>query len=207
MEKMTIHRALSELKLIDTKVTKKLSDLDPIGGYQKGKLVNGRTPEADFKSLAQGNWDSMTDLLNKKNKIKSAIVLSNALTKVTVANVEMSVAEAITKKTNIEAYRTIIDSLRFKVKKVQGAINDGNNKVKDNCQKVVEATVGKDNIQTSADQVAAISKSFMETNEIHTFDPLGIEAKIEELEKDYMEFKAEVDAVLSESNATTFIEI
>ena len=205
MEKMTIHRGLSELKLIDSKVTKQLNELEPVGGYQKGKLINNRIKEEDFKNSAKSNWDSMTDLLKRKNKIKSLIVLSNASTKVKVGQIEMSVAEAITKKENIETYRTIIDTLKMKVKKVQGAVNDGNEKVKNNCQAVVIATLGKESQDTK--QVADISKQFMDTNEIHIYDPIEIEKKIEELEKDYMEFKSEVDAVLSESNAITMIEI
>ena len=202
---MTIHRGLSELKLIDAKVSKQLQEIDPIGGYQKGKLINNRIKEEDFKNNAKSNWDSMTDLLNRKTKIKSAIVLSNAMTKVKVGDREMSIAEAITKKENIETYRNIIDTLKMKVKKVHAVLNESNEKVKNNCQQVILATVGKDSTDTK--QIDEISKQFMITNEVHIFDPIEIEKKIEELEKDYMEFKSEVDAVLSESNATTMIEI
>lgn len=47
----------------------------------------------------------------------------------------------------------------------------------------------------------------MERNEYILIDPLKINTRIEELEVKVSSFKAEVDAVLSESNALTKITI
>ncbi len=98
MEKMTIHRALSELKLIDARITKQISEIEPTGIFQKGKLINGyKTPE-DFNTTAKSKMDSVNDLIKRKVTIKSAIVNSNSTTKVNVGGTEMSVADAITFK-------------------------------------------------------------------------------------------------------------
>lgn len=69
MEKMTIHRALSELKLIDAKIEKQINELIPSGVYQKGKLVEGYITEADFEKSAKSKFDSVNDLIERKNKI------------------------------------------------------------------------------------------------------------------------------------------
>ena len=39
-ETMTIHRALSELKLIDAKIEKSIEAIEPVGLMLDGKLVN-----------------------------------------------------------------------------------------------------------------------------------------------------------------------
>jgi len=51
MERMTIHRGLSELKLIDSKIKKRIEDIDPLGVYQKDKKVNGVYDKDDFASI------------------------------------------------------------------------------------------------------------------------------------------------------------
>ena len=47
----------------------------------------------------------------------------------------------------------------------------------------------------------------LKKNTYELIDPAGIEDYIKKLEKDIIDFKNEVDYVLSESNATTFIEV
>jgi hypothetical protein len=71
----------------------------------------------------------------------------------------------------------------------------------------LEAALGKDNVKAGKDDVEAIRKPYIEANEFHLFDPLKVEETVEKLEKEVSEFEAEVDAVLSEANAVTFIEI
>ena len=53
----------------------------------------------------------------------------------------------------------------------------------------------------------AIVEPFVKRNEFHLVDPLNIENKIRELEKEVDDFELEVDAALSEINAITTIEI
>ena len=77
MEKMTIHRALSELKLIDAKIEKQINEVLPSGIMQKGRLVNGFMQESEFEKNAKSKFDSVNDLIDRKNKIKSAIVTAN----------------------------------------------------------------------------------------------------------------------------------
>ena len=57
------------------------------------------------------------------------------------------------------------------------------------------------------EEVELHTKSFMERNEYVLIDPLHLDKRIEEWEERISSFKAEVDAVLSESNAITKITI
>ena len=204
---MTIHRALSELKLIDAKIEKQTKEIFPVAYYQKDKKIFGRYSQDEFKKAAEGTYDSIIALIERKNKIKCAVVTANAATKVKVGGVEMTVAEAINYKTLINFKKALVETLRAANKKMTAEMNKGNEIVAANCQKVIEVTFGKDNVKVQPSDIAAVTTPFMEQNEYHIFDPLNVEKKIETLEKEYMDFEAEVDAVLSESNAVTFIEL
>lgn len=52
-QKMTIHRALAELKLIDSKIQKAINDINPTGLMQKDKLVNNLYEKSKFDDDAK----------------------------------------------------------------------------------------------------------------------------------------------------------
>jgi len=57
------------------------------------------------------------------------------------------------------------------------------------------------------EEVELHTKAFMERNEYILLDPLKISTRIEALDEKITNFKAEVDAVLSESNALTTVNV
>lgn len=207
MEKMTIHRALSELKLIDAKIEKATTALELVSWKQGKGLVSGIHKQEDFTIAAKAKWDSVTALLERKTRIKSAIVTSNATTKVTVGGKEMTVAEAISNKATLALKKTLAASMRKKYNHVLAMFNKNVEVVKNNLQKLLEFTLGKDNVKPDPLAVDAITKPFMENNEITLVDPWKSEELAEALEKEISTFEADIDAVLSESNAVTFVEV
>lgn len=206
MEKMTIHRALSELKLIDAKIEKQINEVVPTGIYQKGKLVNGYLQETDFEKTAKSKYDSVTDLITRKNQIKSAIVNANGKTMVSVAGKEMAIADAINFKAVIKFKKKLIQTLKERHRQAVGELNKANEQVNGNVQRILEATFGKENVKVGDKDVEAVSKPYLEANQFHLFDPLKVDDTVQVLEKEVSEFEAEVDAVLSEINAVTIIE-
>ena len=204
---MTIHRALSELKLIDARIEKQTTELVPTGIYQKGKLIARYITEAEFEAVATGRFQSITDLIARKSAIKSAIVQSNGYTRVTVAGKEMTVADAINQKGAVKFKTALIEKLKSSFRASLAAMNKENAVVEQNVQRILEATFGKENVTVSAKDMDAVRVPYIEANEFHLFDPLNVEKTAEAMEKDVAEFEAEVDAVLSESNAVTFITV
>lgn len=205
--KMTIHRALAELKLIDAKITKAIGEVIPAAIHQKDKKINGHLTQEEFKAQAESKYQQANDLLERKTKIKSAIVASNSVTKVKIGERELTVADAITEKANIVVKKQLIGTLETRHKQVVALLQENNDKVSKNCQIILEHTFGKDNTKVSKDDMEAVRKPFMEQNEFHLFDPLKIEEKINKLTLEVTTFEADVDATLSESNAVTFIQI
>lgn len=206
MEKMTIHRALAELKVIGDRIQKGIDSVVPTGFQMKDKLVNNTTPRADFEAAATSSFQSVTDLIERRTKIKSAIVQSNAFTKVNVGGKEMTVAEAINNKAVIDFKSTLVTSLRKKAAQLNATIEQHNSKVDEKAIQLATAALQKQNVKIGDDDVQKVIGPFTEANRAVLVDPLGIDKKIQELEKDIVDFKTEVDAVLSESNAVTFIE-
>lgn len=204
---MTIHRGLSELKLIDAKIEKQISEIVPSDVHQKGKLVGGYITEEDFKSNAQSKYDSINELIERKCKIKSAIVDANGSTMVKVGEKEMTIADAINFKAVVKFKKKLIETLKQRHKQSLAALNKNNEVVNANIQRILEATFGKENVKVGEKDVEAVSKPYLEANEFHLFDPLKIEKRVEQMEKEVSEFESEVDAVLSEINAITFIEV
>ena len=111
-QKMTIHRALSELKIINSRIENQLNEFIPVGIRQLNKPVDGKFQSNEFESDAQSKYQSITDLIERKQKIKRAIVKANGETKVTVAGIEMTIADAITQKSTIDLKKSLL--LRMK---------------------------------------------------------------------------------------------
>jgi hypothetical protein len=205
--KISLHRALAELKLIDNKVNKLVKEIEPVGIMQRGKLINRVYTQEIFMRNAQAKFQAINDLIDQKVKLKSAIVEANAKTWVKIGNREMTIADAITYKSIIGYKKALIDDLRAKYGRVKADMEARNLMVEQNLQKVLEATFGKDNVKITKDDMDAVRKPFLESNEWGLVDPLKIEESIEKLETEIREFESEVDAVLSETNAITLIEV
>lgn len=206
--KMTIHRALAELKLIDAKIEKGISELKPLALNQKDKKVNGYLTEDEFKKQAESAWNSVNDLIKFKVLIKNAIVDSNAKTKVKIGPKDFTVAEAITFRKIIEQKKQLSKHLTAHFNAATSLLNKNNEQVDKNADEIVKHSLGADKTkEASKDAVDNIKKPYLENNTFHLIDPLNVQEKIKSLEAETGEFEAEVDAVLSESNSTTFIEL
>ena len=206
---MTIHRALVDLKLIDSKIEKGISEIEPTGMMQQDKPVNDFYKKEDFESAAKAKLQSVLDLIERKNKIKSAIVMSNGITIVEVAGKKMTVADAINYKNIIVFKKQLLASLSKKHNKVKSKVQTENEKVNNVAlenAKIMIGRQGDDKVKPTDDDVKAIVEPFVKRNELHLVDPLKVEELIEKMNSEIELFEAEVDAVLSESNSLTTIE-
>ena len=208
-QKMTIHRALVELKLIDSKIEKSINLLNPVGMYQEGKLVDGVTELAEFEKNATSKYQSVTDMIDRKCKIKTAIVAANAVTTVTVNDKTMTIADAITFKTVIEFKKQLIKVLDTRNRNNKALFIKKNEEINAVALNNAKIMLGRqdDNAKPTDKDVEEITTPYIKRTEFHFADPLEIEIKIEQLQIEVENFEAEVDAVLSEVNSLTIIEI
>ncbi len=206
-QKMTLHRALSELKLIDSKIEKQTAQLNVIGIYQKGKLVNQTTLQADFDKDAKADMQSILDLIERKAVIKSAVVEANSTTRLTIAGKEVTIADAINFKANIKFKKALIERLKGLYNSYVATLNRNNEVVKQNVQNLLTASFGKDAATQNANAVESIQKPYMDANEFHLSDPIEADKKQKALQEEVSNFEVEVDSCLSEINSITFIEV
>lgn len=208
--KISIHRALSELKLLDDQITKKIEGLQPIALKQRDSLRNNSMSEEAFKDKASSDYDSILGLIARRREIKAAIIKSNAETVIKVGDESMTVAEAIHRKSEKDFTEKLIGSMEKSWKKASAEYNNENDHLAGialNNALVMLGKEGQAGVKPTDEDVKNITEPFIERNKIHLVDPLGLESKIGGLKTAYDTFMSNVDACLSESNATTFIEV
>lgn len=204
---MTITRALVELGLLDKKIDSKIESVTFVAGKKRSEnKVNRNTTCEEFKANATSGLQSIKDLIERRKVIKSLIVESNATTKVKIGEKEYTVADAIERKGSIQYEEYLLQTLKNQYRQVNADVNKRNEAVDEKLDELLKVMAGKDskNIDKESNDLA---KNYRETNEYEVVDPIQIEKEIEQLENDIMEFKGEVDFVLSESNAISKIVV
>lgn len=209
IEKMTVHKALAELKLLDDRITKAIEEsVYCVANKHSNEKIDGVDIE-DYKKRIQGSYDKTTDLINRRNSIKRAVVLSNAVTKVEISGKEYTVAEAIEMKNHgVEFDKELLYAMQSHYQTAQMQIKKQNGiELEERADQYVTALYGSKDSKTNTADIEKVRADFISLNQYDLVDPLNIPDKIEALENKINDFMAEVDSTLSVSNALTEIEI
>lgn len=92
-ETMTIHRALAELKVLDDRIMKLLSEAKFCGAAKNCMQKLGGVTIEEYKQNAQSTYDKITDLMARQAAIKRAVSESNAVTHAVVCGHDYTVAQ------------------------------------------------------------------------------------------------------------------
>lgn len=211
-EKMTVHKALAELKTMDDRIAKAIRETTYVLAVKhSAEKINGMTVQ-NFKEKMRSGYQKATDLIARRDAMKRAVVLSNATTKVKVGENEYTVAEAIEMKNHGMEFRSAL--LRQMNSAYVTAQNELNRNSGETLEKKAEqyvlaviAAQPKDSkMSVDSDAMKALRKTYIENNTYDLVDPLDVAKIMETLDAEINEFNAEVDAALSVSNALTVIE-
>lgn len=208
-EKMTVHKALAEIKVMDNRINSAIySGVYCLANKHSNEKVKGIAVE-DYKKVMQGYYDKTNDLIKRNEAIKKAVVLSNAITKVKIGENEYTVAEAIWMKNHgIDNKDELLVKLQQQYNKAQAEILKNNGEELDKrAEQYVIGIYGSKEGKADTESFEKTKKEFIKANQYELLDPIGILKVIEDLEKEIDTFKAEVDAALSTSNAITEIEV
>lgn len=211
-EKMTVHKALAELKTMDDRISKSIRDTTYVLAVKhSAEKINGMTV-ANFKEKMKSGYQKATDLIARRDAMKRAVVLSNATTKVKVGENEYTVAEAIEMKNHgMEFRKALLNSMNTAYVKAQAELerNSGETLEKKAERYVLDviAAQPKDSKMTvDSEAMKTLRKTYIENNTYDLIDPMDVAKIMENLDAEINEFNAEVDAALSVSNALTVIE-
>lgn len=205
----SITEALAKLGLLDKRINKEIEALaiaDIVKGNQNIVVKNNAVIN-DFESRAKNQYQSINDLINQRNKIQIAIMLSNSQTKIKINDKEITVIAAITYKETIKYKINLLDHIKRNQLMVNKDLERGNNNVELNLQKLLETQFGNKDANANSKDMEEIITNYNKFNQYKLIDPLKINDIIEKLDKEIDEFVTKIDYILSESNAKTKIYI
>lgn len=208
-EIMTVHKALAELKLLDSRIENAIAEgIYCVANKHSNDKIGGVAID-DYIKIMQGGYDKATDLIKRQVAIKKAVTLSNAVTKVSVSGVEYTVAEAIWMKNHgVYFDNMLMNAMQRHYNTAQMQIKKENGKdLEERAEKYVTAIYGQKEGKTNAADIEKVKADFLKSNQYELVNPLHVLEKIEDLEKKINDFMAEVDSALSVSNALTEITI
>jgi len=205
-KKLSIHRALTELKMLNHRIEAATNDVSTVLANRKSNSKINGVEIQEYEKQMQSSYDKVVGLIDYRNRIKSLVVESNAKTKVTVGKEEMTVAEAIERKQSIQFEKKLLEVMQQQYRSAINMIAKENDALPAKLETYLINILGNKDKQ-SPEEVKLHTETFMKRNEYELIDPMNVKKKIEALNSRIEEFESEVDAVLSESNATTFIEV
>lgn len=207
-ETMTIHKALSELKILDARIQKETREAAYCAVKKKtDKLIHG-TPVDEVTKGITAHFDKVSDLIKRRKAIKKAVVLSNAKTEVEIAGNTYTVAEAIEMKNHgIEFEKKLMSLMRSQYAQAQVTATNENGTLSDRADRYVASLYGQNDIKNISSEAEETRKKFIESNTVEIVDPIDIKKVGDAMEDKILGFMSEVDSVLSCSNALTIIEV
>ena len=205
-ETMSVHRALAELKLIDNKISDEINKAKFAGIKRKASDSIHSMSVKDFKQKSLSSFQAIKDLIKRKDAIKSAVVLSNATTKVKDGDKEFTVAEAIDKKNTIQNTVDLIKELKRAYNQNHLVVENFNEQLNDEALNYFkQITENKDKLNDNA--FKALVGAYKEEREKEVVTGFDVLKEQEEMANELNEFLTNVDYILSESNTETKITI
>lgn len=211
-EKMSIHQALAELKVIDNRIrTAIMGQKFVTTNKHSNEKIAGVTIQ-EYKDDIKAGYQKVNDLINRRNAMKRAVVLSNAQTIVTIGGVDYTVAEAIEMKNHgMEHMKILLSVMTKQYAESQSSLlsNSGDNlekRAESYIISVIAAQPKDGKMAVDSEAMKALRKDYITNNTYDLIDPIDIAKKMEEIGDMITQFETEVDAALSVSNALTIIE-
>lgn len=208
VEKMTIHKALCELKILDSRINNAISSARfCLANKHSNEKVNGVTVE-EYQETMKASYNKASDLIRRREAIKRAVVLSNAKTIVKIGGKEYTIAEAIEMNNHgIDLKLQLKNAMKKQYDSAMTTIISKNSVVDDKATEYVVGLFGQKESKTANEEYEKARKSYIEANTMELIDPVNILEKIEALEVEIADFTTEVDSALSVSNALTEITV
>jgi hypothetical protein len=203
-QQMSITQALPELKLLN----KRISRITDSSNTEWCKVSHNGSPvdKEKHKKEVESQLQSFFDLVARRDKIKRAIIMSNAQTRVKIGSWEGTVAEAIDYKNAVSDKIELLYQLKNSLSGAKAEYERLKDQVDTRLERLLQSELGKD-VKTNPETITALTNSFRENNKVEIVDPLNLASKIVALQEEIESFKTNVDWVITESNGRTMIEV
>lgn len=211
MIQISVTRGLVQLKRLEEKIQRDIrmiSEFVTVNKVQENNVLNGTMTKKQYNEYVQTKWQSLMDKISLRQEIKDEIVKSNANTVVTIAGKKYTIAQAIEKKNNIEKFEKPISAmLNGAYAKALNSVEMKNDEVVENAERNFFGRGEERRKNESNKDLLDAMEIYINSRKFEIIDPLNIKKLKEEFENGILDFIAEVDQVLTESNSTTMIQI
>ena len=212
-EQMTVHKALAELKVIDSRINNAIrSGTFVVANKHSNDKIHGMTIN-EFKNSMKSDFQKVSDLIARRNAIKKAVVASNAVTKVKVGDTEYTVATAIEMKNHgMEFKNTFKKCLESQYAVAKNELDKNScdpleKRAENYVLSVIQAQPKDSKMAVDSEAMKNLRAQYIKDNTYDIIDPIGVKDAIEQLDNEISSFITEVDAALSVSNALTVLDI
>lgn len=203
---MSMHRVLAEIKTYNDRITAAMNTVFVVANKKSNERIGSKTiPEVS--AAIEGNFKSVESLVENKKRLEAMKIKSNSETIVEIAGKKYTVAEAIVRKELLKLEEKYLASLKNQYMREKNRVEAENNQLPAKLEQYLQSVLGASKDSRSATEVEEHTKSFMGKNTFELIDPAKVEDKIKALETEIINFKTNVDYVLSETNATTFVDV
>jgi len=207
-EQMNVHKALSELKTLDARISKAIDELNVVVQNKHNNTKISGLPVAEYAAEAKKAYQSVNTLISRRNAIKRAVTRSNAVTMVQIAGKEYTVAEAIDMKSKGVAHLSMLkDRLMNQYAKAKRFAESGNNDLDDRADAYIQSLYQGADLKNMSDEIKKVRDTFVTAQTVEIIDPIGVAGEIEQLQNEIDEFLTDVDSALSVSNALTVVDV
>jgi hypothetical protein len=215
---MLVTQALDERDLLVKKITDKIEKASFVDTIKpnEDKVYSKRITRDEYTREAESAYQQIVDLIDRYQKIDSAIVASNAKTEITTSYGKFTVAGAIALRSRMRSqgsYGMDADFEGLLVGKMKNEYNERvrtcdlkNGQLQNTAESMRLSILGKDT-KTKDDKPLGVVDAYVKENTTELMDPLDIKKKIETLEEKTNTLLKELDTQIKVSNATTLIEI
>lgn len=206
MAEITITKALSRLKILESRYNKAVDNLSLVAVKHGSKLrsPNSTYKVEDFEKKAKEDFQSVMDLYDNIVNLKYAIAESNNTTVITIAGQEMTVQKAIILKQYIEQKSRLLRKMKTEMNSARNSYEDA---LDENEQRIERMLSGNDDKSQKSSVRKETEEYISSTLAVELIDPCNLQEQIPKFEENYSDFVGNIDYALSESNSITKIEI
>lgn len=205
---MTIHEALGEMKLLEKRIQKAVSDTTFITTKEDGiDKINGVSLQ-EYTDMLKSKFDSIEDMIKLYLAINKAVQVSNLSTKVTICDKEYTVAEAIfMKQRGCDIMELLPNKIANNLITAQRKADLSNNELLDRAEHYILSMYSTKDTKNLSEEQKKTKDDFVKNHTVSVLDPLKLsESSSKEIENQ-LEFNSKVDIALSISNAKTEITV
>ena len=207
-ETMTVHKALSELKILSNRIENKINSTTFVVTNKHSNTKISGEPVNEYCRQMKEEYQSIRTLIARRNAIKRAVIRSNAVTKVMVAGVELTVAEAIDMKTaGMEFVDSLKNKLAYQLNLAKNRADMENEKLVDRTDNYMKTMYASTDLKNMSEEMQKVRDNFVTSQTFEIVDPIGVAQEVNELTEQIDAFMSEVDSALSVSNALTTVEV